>query len=259
MEQDTAGYWADEFDGAFRDLVEPVQQRVWRAVYGDEYPDGLSFYSYLSRTELRRCREELGVGAGDLLGDFGCGQGGPGLWLCDRTGADLVGVDISAVALETARANAKAQGLGSRAEFREGGFDGSDLGDGALDAVVSIDALLFAADKAAAIAELARVLRPGGRLVATTFDYRSRPPGRPPQVDDHRPLLAEAGFETLAYEETDQWWHRVTSVADGLLAACAEIAAESGEDPVQLAGELREMRATADHMLRRVLVVARRR
>src|SRR5205823_1013639 len=119
------------------------------------------------------------------------------------TGASLIGIDVAETAVDAARRRAQDLMLADRAEFRLGSFDRTGLADGAADAVMSIDALLFAPDKAVAIAELHRVLRPGGRLVFTTWDYHSQPEGRPPQVDDHRPLLASTGFALLAYDETD--------------------------------------------------------
>lgn len=52
-----------------------VEERVWRDVYGDEYPDGLDPYSYISTSELRRFAAEARVVEGDTLADIGCGQG----------------------------------------------------------------------------------------------------------------------------------------------------------------------------------------
>lgn len=70
-----------------------------------------------------------------------------------------MGIDISPVALASADAG---------------------LPTASPDAIVSIDALIFAPDKSAAIAELARVLRPGGRLAITTWDYHRQPARRSP-------------------------------------------------------------------------------
>lgn len=250
--------WGVVFDGVFRDLADSVQARVWGEVLGEEYPAEVDPYSYLSWTELWRFVDELRVGAGGRLGDVGCGLGGPGLWMAAQTGADLVGVDVSEVALAGARDRAAALGLAGRSQFRLGSFDANDLPDGWLDAVMSVEALTFAVDKAAAVRGLARVLRPGGRLVVTTCDYHDQPKGRPPQVDDHRPLLAEAGLAVLAYEETVDWRYRAEAIAEKLLAAVPEIAAQTGEDVDQLREETQEMRAAVDAMSRRVLVVAER-
>lgn len=250
--------WRSVFDAAFGNVPETVSRRIWRSVYGDEYPDEVDPYSYLSRTELALFRDELRVGAGDTLGDLGCGRGGPGLWLAAHTGANLVGVDISTVALAAATERAATLGLADRVGYRNGTFAQTGLADAALDAIVSVDALLFAPDKRAAVAEFSRILRPGGRLAMTTWDYHRQPAGRPPQVDDHRPLLADNGFVVHTYAETVDWRHRVTAVSDALVEHSAEIAAETGEDVAVVRAGTEEMRRTVDDMIRRVFVVAER-
>jgi SAM-dependent methyltransferase len=249
--------WRAAFDREFGNVAETAQRRVWRAVFGDEYPEGIDPYSFVSRTELRQLGAELRVGAGDLFGDLGCGRGGPGLWLVAHTGADLVGVDISPVAIDAATARAATLGL-SGARYQVGSFASTGLDRAGLDAIVSIDALIFAPDKRAALVEFARVLRPGGRFVATTWDFHRQPAGRPAQVDDHRPLRAEAGLAELSYTVTDDWRHRITPGADGLHAAAADIAAESGEDVSDVRAQLVQMRDSIDAMTRRVLIVAER-
>jgi ubiquinone/menaquinone biosynthesis C-methylase UbiE len=250
--------WSAEFDAAFRNVANNAQRRIERAVYGEEYPEGVDPYSFISRTELHLLAEELRVGAGEVLGDLGCGRGGPGLWLAAKTGADLVGVDISAVALEAAAARAVELGLGNRVRYQLGSFADTGLPTASLDAVVSIDALIFAPDKRAAVVEFARILRPAGRLGVTTWDYHRQPVGRPPQVDDHRSLLTAAGFTVHTYTETDDWRHRLTAVTDGLAEAVQEIADETGEDVSEVRAAIREARRTVDDMIRRVLILAER-
>lgn len=140
-----------------------------------------------------------------------------------------------------------------------GTFEDLPIQDGELDAAMSVDAFLFTPDKAAACEELARVLRPGGRVVMTTWDYARQPVGRPPQVADHRPLLETAGFAVEAYEETPRWREYQYGTTDALLAAVDALARESGEDPDEVRAGLTEMRASIDCMTRRVLIVAERR
>lgn len=251
--------WAALFDETFAKPITSVEDLVGREVFGDEYPEGLDTHSFLSRTELARFVEEVHVNPGDRLADIGCGRGGPGLWVIAQTGARLVGVDISTAALDSARARAESLGLADRCEWVRGSFESTGLPEASLDAVMSIDALLFAPDKAEASRELGRVVRPGGRLVLTTWDYHSQPEGRPPQVDDHRPLLDAAGFEVVAYEETLDWHERQLRTVDGLLALVEEFAAETGEDRDELEADLLEMRATNAAMIARRLIVAERR
>ena len=129
-----------------------------------------------------------------VLVDVRCGRGAAGLWVAAHTSARLTGVDIAASALAAAGRRARSLGLAGRAEFVLGSFESVPQDNGSVDAAMSIDALLFAPDKQAALVEFGRVLRHGGRLVFTSWDYHSQPVGRPPQVADHRPLLVAAGF-----------------------------------------------------------------
>lgn len=123
---------------------------------------------------------------------------------------------------------------------------------------MSVDALLFTPDKRAALAELGRALRPGGRLVFTSWDYSGQPEGRPPQVDDHRPPLRAAGFEVLAYDETDDWDRGQRETTSLLLEAVDELTAESASDAEEVRHDLEEIQATLDVIERRVFVVAER-
>lgn len=250
--------WAQVFDEAFGAPVSHVELEIWREVYGPEYPEGLDPHSYITRSELARFVAEVGVGHGDQLLDVGCGRGGPGLWVAAHTGARLTGVDIADSALAAATARAECLGLAQHAEFLIGRFEELPLPSGSVDAVMSVDALLFTPDKALAAVELARVLRPGGRLVLTTWDYSRQPAGRPPQVADHRPLLEAAGFTVLAYDETDDWRARQNRIDELLLGRADEYAAEQGESPDDVRAAVAEMHATLDCMIRRVLVVAER-
>ena len=251
--------WVEELTREFDQPESAVQARIWADVLGDEYPAELAPYSYTTRSELQFIADALAVGGGDVLVDIGCGRGGPGLWVAATTGARYVGIDIAASALAAVARRAERLGLSMRVRAVEGSFGSLPLDDAEADAVMSIDALLFAPDKATAVAEMVRVLRPGGRLVATTWDYHAQPVGRPRQVADHRPLLADAGLEVEVYDETVDWDQRQRAIAARLLDSVDELANESGEDPGIVRQGLEEMAATQDTMSRRVLIVARRR
>ena len=251
--------WSAVFEHTFAGHASAVEARIWREVYGSEYPEGLDPCSYVSVTELRRFVDEVRTGSGQCLVDVGCGRGGPGLWVAAATGSRLIGIDIAKSALAHGRRRADQLGLAGRAKYRLGSFEDTGLSAGSADAVMSIDALLFAPDKAAALAELARIVAPGGRVVLTTWDYHSQPVGRPPQVADHRPLLDKAGFDTVSYEETVAWHERQERIGGALLAAADELAIESSEAPELVRREIAEMNATLGCILRRVLIVAERR
>lgn len=248
--------WTEVFTSVFEAPASAVQARIWAETYGEDYPAELDPYSFTTWSELRRIADALRLARGDLLIDIGCGRGGPGLWVASVTGASLLGVDISPTALEAARGRAVALGLGNSATYAEGSFDAIPADSASAQGVLSIDALLFAPDKQAAISDIARVLEPGGRLVATTWDYHTQPVNRPPQVEDHRPLLIEAGFRVDSYDETPQWLENHRTLDSLMLDSVDELAEESGEDPAEVRAGIQEMSATVDAMLRRVLIVA---
>ncbi|WP_370945143.1 cyclopropane-fatty-acyl-phospholipid synthase family protein [Amycolatopsis sp. cg5] len=187
--------WTEIFTDGFRGPASPGHARIWAAVYGDEYPAALDTHSYITVSELDRMAEDCRLSPGDRLADIGCGRGGPGIWLAARRDARLVGIDIAETALEAAREKAEIFGLADRAAFQLGSFTDTNIATGSLQAVISIDALLFAPDKAAALAELARITAPGGRLLMTTWDYHTQPDGRPPQLSDHRPVIEAAASQ----------------------------------------------------------------
>lgn len=247
--------WKATFTSTFGSPASAVCARIWAEVYGDEYPAELDIYSYVTRTDLRRIAGESLLAPGGRLADIGCGRGGPGLWVAAKTYATLTGVDIAETALASARRRADAMDIAAT-EFQFGSFTETGLDDGSCEAVMSVDALLFAPDKAAAFREFARILVPGGRLLVTTWDFHGQPANRPPQVDDHRPLLEAAGFDVLAYDETPAWRERQTRTLELSLEHADELAAESDDDPERLRASIERSLVNQKLMTRRVLMVA---
>jgi SAM-dependent methyltransferase len=192
----------------------PTLRRIWREhVTGRDYPQEFAHISFVSLGQLRALQAGLGLGARQLLVDLACGAGGPGLWIAQQSGARLVGRDLSRVAVDRARESAAALGLESHAEFAIGSFDDSGVDAGTADGVMTVDALQYAPDKSRALMEIARILRPGGRLAFFAFeldaDRVAALPAWDDPVGDYRPLLVRAGFETLRYEQTPHWEEQV--------------------------------------------------
>jgi ubiquinone/menaquinone biosynthesis C-methylase UbiE len=250
--------WSAVFNEVFSSDPSEVQDQVWRESFGDEYPDEVQPYSYITRSELAQFVEELDIESHSTVLDIGCGRGGPGLWVAAMTGASIIGVDISTSALSSARERAARLGLAARAEYVLGDFASIPVPSGSVEALMSVDALLFAPDKRSAIVEIFRVLKPGGRFVATSWDYHSQPHGRPPQVPDHRPLLVEAGFEILRYDETNNWRHYMEKTNELMLQRVADLAMEDGSNEDELRASLIEMDETYATMTQRVLIVAQK-
>lgn len=112
------------------------------------------------------------IGPDERVLDVGCGTGTFAKRLVDRTPAQhVVGVDISAGMLAEAR---RKVGPAPNARFVAARAEALPFEAGAFDVVVTASALHYAERPEAAIAEAARVLRPGGRLVVLDWD-RGRP------------------------------------------------------------------------------------
>lgn len=92
--------------------------------------------------------------------EVGCGWGELAAWIARETGAEVVATDLSPRMVELARERSVAAEL---ADVQDLPFP-----DGAFDAAVAAWMLYHVPDLERALAELARVLRPGGRLVAAT-------------------------------------------------------------------------------------------
>lgn len=102
---------------------------------------------------------------GEQIVDVGCGAGIDSLIAARMVGPDgrVVGVDMTPAMLEKARASGVASRL-ENLEFRAGHGEELPVADGWADAVISNGVLNLMPDKAAGLREMARVLRPGGRL-----------------------------------------------------------------------------------------------
>jgi SAM-dependent methyltransferase len=165
---------AEYFDQWYADMTgSTVLERAKQRHLG--LPPELQSTSGLTLDGLREIGGLLALGPEVTMLDLACGRGGYGLWLARETGARVVGVDFSRVAVEQAAMAMPAFGLdGSRADFRVGALEATGLPTGSVDAVLCVDAIQFAASVEAAATEMRRVLRPGGRVAVTCWEPTSR-------------------------------------------------------------------------------------
>ena len=128
---------------------------------------------YRIRDATRRraiVREALGASAGERVLDAGCGPGFYCLELLEDVGQSgaVVGVDSSAAMLGLAARRCAAH---DNVEFHEADVASLPVEDATFDAALSVQVQEYVRDVAASLAELARVLRPGGRAVVFDVDW----------------------------------------------------------------------------------------
>jgi SAM-dependent methyltransferase len=102
---------------------------------------------------------------GDTVIDLGSGAGNDCFVARHETGAEgkVIGIDFTPIMIEKARANAEKLGL-NNVEFREGDIDAMPVNNDVADVVVSNCVLNLVPDKQKVIAEIYRVLKPGGHF-----------------------------------------------------------------------------------------------
>lgn len=245
-------------------LQAKTLHQIWRdQVIGQDYPEGFEHISFATPVELQRLIEALELSRDDQLVDLACGAGGSGLWVANATKTKLTGVDISAVGLGLAERRRDALGLIERAQFTKGSFSETGLEDGAAAGAMSLDALQYAPNKAEAMREAFRILKPGGRVAFYAFvldpERCAAIPGAwEDPVEDYRAPIAAAGFDVLAYETTDRWLDRLTDAYAAVIAARSRLIAEIGERATNTL--LFEMTLTLEHRpyRDRVFAVARK-
>jgi arsenite methyltransferase len=103
---------------------------------------------------------------GETVLDIGSGGGIDTILAAHRVGPDgkAIGLDVVEQMLERARGHAAEVGVDGWTEFLEGEMEDIPLPDGSVDVVISNGVLNLSARKSRALAEIFRVLGPGGRI-----------------------------------------------------------------------------------------------
>jgi SAM-dependent methyltransferase len=194
------------------------------------------------------------IGPGDAVLDLATGPGGAGIAAAARTGESgrVVLADVAPAMLEAAARRGAAIGQITTLLCDQLAID---VPDATLDAVICRHGLMFAPAPADAVREARRVLRPGGRYGAITWDARAAnpwlglildavgeqfgvpfpPPGIPGPFGLDRPELLTAALRDGGLEDVhvtavatpmhmaslDEWWERVPELAGPLAAALA--------------------------------------
>jgi ubiquinone/menaquinone biosynthesis C-methylase UbiE len=155
--------------------------------------------------------KQLDLGPSLEVLDVGSGVGGAARFVASRYGCRVTGIDLTAEYVETARALSHWVGLGDRVRFHRGSALATPFGDAVFDRGYMLHVGMNIPDKPALFAEVARVIKPGGRFAV--YDVMRTGPAElvfpvpwaatpdinalaPPDV--YRTALRASGFELVA-------------------------------------------------------------
>jgi len=161
---------------------------------------GEPVHGYFTEEDRDVLLADLDPAPGDLLLDLGCGVGGIAIELHRRSGAEILGVDVSPRAVSAATARARRTGVDASVRFHVGDLT-SPPRIGAASAY-AIDSLMFVPDLGLALRGIGGALGSDGRLLATLLVFGSGAEARLRRsieiagadvlrLDDVTPALAE--------------------------------------------------------------------
>lgn len=181
-----------------------------------------------------------GIAAGERVLDVACGTGVVAVTAA-RRGAQVEALDLAPALLERARHNAALAEVAI--EFREGDVEALPYADASFDVVVSQFGHMFGPRPDVTIAEMLRVLKPGGRIAFSTWPpelftgrmfllvnkYMAPPPGVPPTTDWGVPAIVAA---RLGEAVTNLQFEREMMVSPALSPAHYRVAFERTAAPL---------------------------
>jgi SAM-dependent methyltransferase len=198
---------ADFFDKWYAEMGRSASRdQIARRALG--LPSDMDTSGVLPWAALAEVATALNLAPGQLLVDLGCGRGGYSLEIARQTGARLLGLDFSPVAVATARARTASVDIAGHAAFCVGDMTATGVGAGAADAVVCIDTIMFPAVPMDAFRECRRILAEGGRLALTCWEATDPSDERLPPVARRFDLMRDltaAGFKQVEVAGKSAW------------------------------------------------------
>jgi ubiquinone/menaquinone biosynthesis C-methylase UbiE len=188
-----------------------------------------------------RLGELLELGPTDRVLDLAAGPGTSALFVAQRFGAQVDGIDYSAEVVREARERAVGRGVADRVRFHQGDAERLPFADDSFDAVICECAFCTFPDKPAAAAEIARVLRPGGRVGLADLTREGELPdelhsllgwvtclGDARPIEDYADYLVAAGFARPFIDPHDEALGELVRQIRGKLLG-AELLAKLGK------------------------------
>jgi ubiquinone/menaquinone biosynthesis C-methylase UbiE len=152
------------YDSNYGNFHTELYEQIRREAFGEDIGQN----SWHTAEEQNKFIDWLGLAAGKTLLDVACGAGGPALRIAAITNCSVVGVDFHEQAVSAAHTLTAERRLEHLAKFQHA--DASitlPFPDNSFDVLLCIDAINHLADRPRVVADWARLLKPGGRLLFT--------------------------------------------------------------------------------------------
>jgi len=217
------------------------QTDLYAQIRRDAFGEDIGQSSWLTANEQDKFLDWLDLSSGKTLLDIACGSGGPALRIAERTGCSVVGIDVHEQAIATANSLAADRGLGERAQFQVADATSQlPFPDASVDAISCIDAINHLPNRPRVLADWARLLKPGGRLLFTDPITVTGP-----LTNDEIAVRSSIGFFLFVPRDYDE---RVISQCGLRLLLCEDVTANMAE----IAEGRRAARAKRDVSLREI-------
>ena len=153
----------DLYNSTYGNFAADVLAEIRRETYGVDIGQN----SWLTVEEYQQFCDRLKIGPDSSVLEVASGSGGPALYLAEKFGCRVTGVDVNEQGIKAARQAAALRGI-NNSEFRTADVsEPLPFDDGVFDGVLCIDAANHFADRLGVLREWHRVLKPGGRIVFT--------------------------------------------------------------------------------------------
>jgi len=149
------------YDGAYANYGSDIYRQVRLETYGEDFGQT----SWVTTEESREIPQLLDLKPDSSVLEVGCGSGGYALYLAEKMGCRLVGLDVNVAGVRNANELVAARGLAARVRFEE--CDASKnlpFDDRTFGAVFSNDVLCHLPGRPGVLCEICRIMKPGGRL-----------------------------------------------------------------------------------------------
>ncbi len=210
----------DAYRIAYRTLTSQAGKSERQRAFGE---DDIGQHSWTTPAELLGMIDACRLNTDSRVLDIGCGAGGPALFVAERSGGRVTGLDIDEQGVKAANTLAKERELSNRCHFiMHDAADPLEFNGKGFDLVFAIDSIFHIPRRERFLSEVRRILNTGGRLFFTDagvvngqisgeeFQLRSfngaafyAPAGY------NEALLSNAGFELLHSEDLTESNERI--------------------------------------------------